>query len=268
MMIKAMGLIAFMLAVWLGIAQAEQSTEDALAAYRDMLGDENPAELWELRGQELWTEQRGPNNANLSACDLGRGAGVIDGAYAQLPRWFEDTQQVQDLEMRLVTCMTRLQGFAAEDILATRFGDGARKSDLEALAAYIAKASKGQPVHVPMTHPAEQRAYALGKAAFFYRAGPHDFACSTCHGETGKRIRLQSLPKLSDAEGARQSYTQWPAYRMTQGEVRTLGWRLYDCFRQQRLPQLKFGSEVAVALTMYLARNAEGGVMAAPSIKR
>ena len=50
--------------------------------------------------------------------------------------------------------------------------------------------------------------------------------------------------------------------------MRTIGWRLYDCFRQQRLPELRFGSEVAVGLSLYLARNAEGGVMAAPSIKR
>ncbi len=265
---KATGMVVWLLAALLGTAQAEPSTEQALADYRDMLGDENPAELWELRGEELWTQPRGPKNANLSACDLGRGPGVVDGAYAQLPRWFDDTQQVEDLEMRLVTCMTRLQGFAAAEILATRFGDGARKSDLEALAAYIAKASKGQPVRVPMSHPAEQRAYAVGKAAFFYRAGPHDFACSTCHGAVGKRIRLQTLTKLSEAEGARQSYTQLPVYRMSQGEVRTLGWRLHDCFRQQRLPQLKFGSEVAVGLSMYLAKTAEGGVMAAPSIKR
>lgn len=265
---KTIGLAAWLLAALLGTAQAEESTEDAFATSRDMLGDENPAELWELRGQELWTKPRGPKHASLSTCDLGRGAGVIDGAYAQLPRWFDDTQQVQDLEMRLVTCMTRLQGFTAENILATRFGDGERKSDLEALSVYIAKASKGQPVRVPMTHPAEQRAYVLGKAVFYYRAGPHDFACSTCHSSAGKRIRLQSLPKLNDPESTRQYYTQLPAYRMSQGEVRTLGWRLYDCFRQQRLPQLKFGSEVAVGLTMYLAKTAEGGLMAAPSIKR
>jgi sulfur-oxidizing protein SoxX len=45
-------------------------------------------------------------------------------------------------------------------------------------------------------------------------------------------------------------------------------WRLQDCFRQQRLPQLKFGSDVAIGLTMFLARNAAGGVMAAPSSRR
>ncbi|MGE3849766.1 MAG: sulfur oxidation c-type cytochrome SoxA [Gammaproteobacteria bacterium] len=251
-----------------GTARADDGTEQALEEYRDMFGDENPAELWELRGEQLWTEKRGPGQADLTACDLGLGPGVVAGAYAQLPRWFADTGRVEDLEMRLVTCITRLQGFSEEEVLARRFGDGDRKSDLEALSVYIAKASSGQAVSIPLKHPEERRAYALGEAAFFYRAGPHDFACATCHGEDGKRIRLQALNKLSEAAGARRSYTQIPAYRVSQGEVRTIGWRLYDCFRQQRLPELRFGSDVAIGLSLYLARNADGGVMAAPSIKR
>ena len=45
-------------------------------------------------------------------------------------------------------------------------------------------------------------------------------------------------------------------------------WRIGDCFRQQRLPELKYGSEAAIDLTMFLAKNAEGGKMAAPGLKR
>ncbi len=248
--------------------QAAPSTEDAIAEYHAMFGDENPAELWQIRGEALWHEKRGPRHVDMSGCDLGLGAGVIAGAYAQLPRWFEDTQQVQDLETRLVTCMTTLQGLSREEVLKIKFGDGEKKSELEALTAYVVTAAKGAEIRLPMQHPAERAAYALGQGVFYYRAGPHDFACATCHGETGKRIRLQTLPKLTEPAGAQNAYTHWPAYRVSQGELRTMEWRLQDCFRQQRLPQLKFGSEVAIGLTMFLAKTAEGGVMAAPSIKR
>jgi sulfur-oxidizing protein SoxA len=247
---------------------AEQTTEEAIAEYREMFGDENPAELWQLRGEELWKTPRGPRNADLTQCDLGRGPGVIEGAYAQLPRWFEDTQQVQDLESRLVSCMTTLQGLGRDEVLAVKFGDGAKRSELEALSAYVVSASKGHEISIPLTHPAEKVAFALGQRVFQYRAGPHDFACSTCHGEAGKRIRLQALPKLTEPAGAQEAYTHWPAYRVSQGELRTMEWRLQDCFRQQRLPQLAFGSEVAIGLTMFLAKTAEGGTMAAPSIRR
>ncbi len=252
----------------LPVAHAAADTEAAIAEYREMFGDENPAELWQLRGEALWHAQRGPKNADLTACDLGLGKGVIDGAYAQLPRWFEDTQQVQDLETRLLSCMQTLQGLQPEDVLKQKFGDGEKKSDLESLVAYVVVASKGKAITLPMQHPREQAAYALGEGVFHYRAGPHDFACATCHGEEGKRIRLQALPKLTEPKGAQEAYTHWPAYRISQGELRSMEWRLQDCFRQQRLPQLKFGSEVAIGLTMFLAKNAEGGVMAAPSIKR
>ena len=248
--------------------RAEPSSEAAIAEYRAMFGDENPAELWQIRGDELWHRKRGPKNADLSGCDLGLGAGVIDGAYAQLPRWFADTQQVQDLETRLVTCITSLQGLTRDQVLQVKFGDGDKKSELEALTAYVVAASKGQKIHVSLAHPAEQSAYALGEGVFYYRAGPHDYACATCHGEAGKRIRLQTLPKLTEAAGAQDAYTHWPAYRVSQGELRTMEWRLQDCFRQQRLPQLKFGSEVAIGLTMFLAKSAEGGILAAPAIKR
>lgn len=265
---RALSACVFILFGWVGGAHAESSTEDAIAEYRAMFGDENPAELWQIRGEELWKTRRGPKQADLTACDLGVGPGVVAGAYAQLPRWFEDTRSVQDLETRLVTCMTTLQGFTREEVLKTKFGDGEMKSDLEALVAYVVAASKGQKMNAPMTHPAEKAAYALGREVFFYRAGTHDFACATCHGAEGKRIRLQALPKLTEPAGARDAYTHWPAYRVSQGELRSMEWRLQDCFRQQRLPQLTFGSEVAIALTVYLAHNASGGELAAPAIKR
>ena len=43
--------------------------------------------------------------------------------------------------------------------------------------------------------------YALGEKMFFFRGGPHDFACATCHGDDDKRIRLQDLPNLTTKRG-------------------------------------------------------------------
>ncbi|MBL0163739.1 MAG: sulfur oxidation c-type cytochrome SoxA [Xanthomonadales bacterium] len=246
------------------------STEDALADYRAMFGDDNPAALWIARGEDLWKEARGSRKVSLAdTCDLGLGDGVIKGAYAHLPRYFADTAKVQDLESRLLTCMVKGQGMDEAPIVKNRFGDGDRKSDLEALSAYIIDASRGVAMDLPMTHAQERLAYESGKAIFFYRTGTHDFSCATCHSQSGKRIRLQELPNLSVAGAdARDTYTVWPAYRVSQGEVRTMEWRIGDCFRQQRVPELVFGSQAAIDLTMFLAKNAEGGKMAAPGLKR
>jgi sulfur-oxidizing protein SoxA len=55
---------------------------------------------------------------------------------------------------------------------------------------------------------------------------------------------------------------------VSQGELRSFQWRLNDCFRQQRFPELVFTSDASIALTMFLARNANGAVFDAPAIKR
>lgn len=263
------GAIAIALGASLVWAQST-TTEDALAEYRAMFGDDNPAALWIARGESLWKKSRGSRKVTLAdSCDLGMGKGVTKGAYAHLPRYFADTAKVQDLESRLLTCMVKGQGMDEAPIVKNRFGDGDRKSDLEALSAYIIDASRGVAIKLPMKNPQEKLAYESGKAIFFYRAGTHDFSCATCHSQSGKRIRLQELPNLSVAgDDARNTYTVWPAYRVSQGEVRTMEWRIGDCFRQQRLPELEFGSQAAIDLTMFLAKNAEGGKMAAPGLKR
>jgi sulfur-oxidizing protein SoxA len=248
--------------------RAQDSTAEGIARYRELLQDGNPADLWEVRGEGLWAEKRGPKGVSLEACDLGKGPGVVKGAYAELPRYFADADRVMDLETRLVHCMVTLQGFTLEDATKRTFGSGEKRSDFEALGAWVVSQSRGVPVSVPLAHPKEKAAYALGEKMFFYRGGPHDFSCATCHAQTGRRIRLQDLPNLTVAADARKAYATWPAYRVSQGELRTMQWRMNDCFRQQRFPELVFGSEGSIALITYLARQANGAGMDAPAIKR
>ena len=86
---------------------------------------------------------------------------------------------------------------------------------------------------------------------------------------TGQRIRLQDLPNIvGNKEDARRAYTTWPAYRVSQGELRTMQWRLYDCFRQQRWPELRVPVADLVDLITFLGVNANGAKMDAPAIKR
>jgi len=255
-------------AVAMTAALAQVSAVDEIAKYRAALQDGNPAELWEARGEDLWKAPRGPKNVSFATCDLGQGPGVVKGAYAQLPRYFTDADRVMDLETRLVHCMVTQQGYSQADAMKGPFGGPGTKSDIEALVAYVTSQSRGVKMNVPLAHAREKEAYALGEKMFVYRGGTHDFSCATCHGEDGKRIRLQDLPNLMTVAGAQKAYTTWPAYRVSQGELRTFQWRLNDCFRQQRFPELIFTSEASIALTMYLARNANGAAFDAPAIKR
>lgn len=243
--------------------------EDIFAEYRAMFGDDNPAELVEMQGEEVWNAVRGPKQASLAACDLGLGPGVMAGAYAQLPRYFADTGKVMDLETRLLHCMETLQGIDTASLRQHPYSEqGQPQTDLESLSAFIAAQSRGMPVAVPQSHPLELQAFADGAKLFNFRAGPHDFSCATCHSQPGKRIRLQALPQLNTAEGARSSFGTWPAYRISQGTVRTIEWRMADCARQQRLPGLKHGSKAAIDLITYLGVLANSAEMTAPGLKR
>ena len=91
-------------------AQAQDNTTAGIEAYREALQDGNPADLYVDSGAEIWKKKAGPKDASLEKCDLGLGPGKVKGAYAQLPRYFKDTNKVQDLESRLLTCMEKLQG--------------------------------------------------------------------------------------------------------------------------------------------------------------
>ena len=246
-----------------------QNDDNIFAQYRAMFGDDNPAELVAIQGEELWKTARGPQQVSLEACDLGLGAGVVAGVYAQLPRYFKDADRVQDLEARLAYCMVKLQGFKPEEAVAKPYSEqGQPATDMEALSAWIAGQSRGVPVALPQSHPQEKAAFELGRQLFNYRAGPYDFSCATCHSQSDKRIRLQALPNLIEAKGARSAFATWPGYRISQGAVRTMEWRVGDCVRQQRFPQLVFTSDAAIALITYMGVLAAGEPMAAPGLKR
>jgi sulfur-oxidizing protein SoxA len=232
-----------------------------------LLADGNPAELFEAKGEGIWKTKRGPKNASLEACDLGKGPGVVKGAFVELPRWFKDTQRVQDMESRLLTCMETLQGLDPVAIAKTPFGRG-EQANMEALAAWISAESRGMKMSLSQGHADERRMYELGKRAFFFRGGPMDFSCASCHGEEGKRIRLQDLPILTKSPGDGVGFAAWPAYRVSSGEMWSMQRRLNDCFRQQRFPYPGFASDVTIALAVYMGVNAKGAESIAPAIKR
>ena len=117
-------LIAAALLASFAAAAQQKSSAEGIAEYRKMLEDGNPAELFEAKGEALWKQKRGPKNATLEACDLGKGPRNVKGAFVELPRYFADTNRVQDLESRLVSCMETLQGLNPAEIANTPFGRG------------------------------------------------------------------------------------------------------------------------------------------------
>ena len=246
-------------------ASAQQSP---YADYQRMAAENAPIELYEAQGEDAWKNPQGPKNVSLESCDLGQGPGVLKGAYTGLPRYFADADRVMDLETRLLWCMTTLQGRSREEATKRVFGNADTPSEMEVLSAYIAGQSHGMPMRPGRSHPKEKAAYELGQKLFYHRAGPWDFSCASCHGQEGVRIRMSELPVLSEPKFARPLMATWPAYRVSTSSFVTLQWRMNDCYRQMRMPEPIFGSEVPVALITYMTVNAEGVPYRGPAIKR
>jgi sulfur-oxidizing protein SoxA len=252
-------------------SHAQDASEKEIERYRAMISDpmSNPGFLAVDRGEVLWSTKRGTKDVSLEGCDLGLGAGKLDGAYAKLPRYFADADKVMDLEQRLLWCMQNVQGLDTKDVVARRFSGPGRASDMEDLVAFIANKSSGMKIDVPLSHPKEMEMAAVGEELFYRRGGVMDFSCATCHGDEGKRIRLQGLPNLSKpGKQPQETMASWPTYRVSQGALRTMQHRLWDCYRQQRWPVPEYGSDGITALTVYLNKMAQGGEIAVPSIKR
>jgi L-cysteine S-thiosulfotransferase len=250
----------------------DAETEKAIEKYRQMLREDpwsNPGLLDADRGEALWKTARGPKNVSLEQCDLGKGPGKVDGAFAELPRYFADADRVMDVETRILWCMEKLQGFNAADLVKRPHpGGGQPVKELGAMATYVANKSSGMKFAAKLDAPKEKEAVALGDEFFHRRSGPFDFSCSTCHAAPGLRIRLQGLPYLENSSEAKKVVGEWPGYRVSTTHVMTMQHRLYDCYWQMRMPELQLGSDVSVALIAYLTKTAEGGEIAAPGLKR
>ena len=245
-----------------------QDAKKEIQRYQQMIAEGSPVELFELQGEELWKKPQGPKGVSLEQCDLGLGAGVVKGAYARLPRYFNDADRVMDLESRLLHCMMTLQGRTREQATLRVFGNDDRPSEMELLSAYIAGQSRGARMAPGTTHPKEKESYELGRRLFFHRAGAWDFSCASCHGEEGKRIRMQELPVLYKPEQARPVMATWPAYRVSNSQFKTMQWRLNDCYRQMRMPEPNFASDSTVALTLFLTATGKGEPYHGPGTKR
>ena len=203
---------------------------------------------------------RGPKNVSLEQCDLGKGPGKVDGAFAELPRYFADADRVMDVETRILWCMEKLQGFNRADLVKRPHpGGGQPVKDLGAIATYVASKSSGHEIRrqARRSRRRRKRSRSARRCSFAAPARsisparpatPIPACASGC-----RACRISPSPKE-----AQQGVGEWPAYRVSTTHVMTMQHRLYDCYWQMRMPELQLGSDVSVALIAYLAKTGRG----------
>jgi sulfur-oxidizing protein SoxA len=242
-------LAAFLLGV--ALAQEVDPREEAKRQKELLLqtGGILPTELIVAQGEELFF-RKGPSGKTMAECDFGLGKGVLEGAAARLPRYFLDTGRVEDLDSRIVTCMTRVQGFKPQEV---------KRSEVVAVAFYIASKSTGHRIQVRLLFPEERALYALGEQLFYARSGARDIGCATCHVTyVGRRAGV--LP-YADVLGKDQSWTHWPAYRYSNDQAWTMQDRIRACYGNIAHPQPALYSTPILALELFLAYNNNGALV-------
>lgn len=242
-----------------GAAYLTQSEQNLM-----MMAD-NPANWTIDEGKELFHQKRGPKNASMEGCDFGKGPGVLEGAYVELPRYFADANKVMDLEGRIIYCMKTLQGFTdADDAVKKHHGSD---TDQMKLQAYISAQSNGMNWNPPMNHPLEKAMRDAGEVIFNRRSGAMDFSCSGCHTDDSKRIRASVLPNVNKPDEWTKAIS-WPAFRAGQDNLRSSQHRLSECYWQMRQAEPIPASDATVAIISFWTDKARGQPAILPDMKR
>lgn len=206
----------------------------------------NPGFLWVDRGEVLFSQPTESGPACLS-CH----SDALPGVAATYPAFDNETNTVLNLEGRINQCRVKHQGAQKLDY----------ESDaLLSLTAYVALQSRGRPVAVDTSGPA-QDVYETGRRYFQTRRGQFNLSCQQCHTENwGKRLRGDTL---SQGHG-----NGFPAYRLEWEAFGSLHRRLRDCDTGVRAAPLPYGDPLYIAVELYLAERAIGLEMESPAVRR
>jgi sulfur-oxidizing protein SoxA len=209
----------------------------------------NPGMLWVLQGEKLWAEQVGAAGRSCADCH-GDARNSMKGVAARYPRFDATFARPLDLEQRINRCRSEHQRAEA---LAWE------SEDLLALAAFVARQSRGLPIAVP-TGPESRPFLDLGKELFRQREGQLNLSCGQCHDDNwGKRLAGNIIPQGHP--------TGYPIYRLEWQSLGSLQRRLRGCMSGVRAQPFDYGAPQAVALEFYLMERARGMPMDAPAVR-
>lgn len=243
------GLLLLAAAAW---AQAPRRSgfADMAPATQAMQQDDtaNPAMLWVLEGETLWTTRAG--SAERSCADCHGQAASMRGVATRYPAHDAATGQPIDLAGRVQQCR-------AERQLAAPWP---RESQpLLALGAYLGLQSRGLPI-APPDDPRLAPALALGEALYSERRGQLDLSCAQCHDDhAGQRLAGSVIPQAHP--------TGYPLYRLEWQAVGSLQRRLRNCMVGVRSEPFAYGAAEYIALELFLMRRAGGMLLETPAVR-
>ena len=194
-----------------------RSGYDTMSADTKAMQDDdaaNPASLWVLEGETLWSAKAA---IGKSCADChGDAAQSMKGVAARYPAFDGKLNKTIDLDQRINLCRAEHQN-------ATPFAPESR--DLLALSAFVARQSRGMPI--VQDDPKMQPAVDAGRALFEERAGQLELSARNATTTNwGKQLAGSLIPQAHP--------TGYPIYRLEWQSLGSLQRRLRNCLFGQR----------------------------------
>lgn len=209
----------------------------------------NPAMLWVLDGEELWRRKTGAAARACADCH-GEAAASMRGVAARYPAFNTARARPINLEQRINLCRTERQQAPA---LAYE------GRDLLALAAFVARQSRGLPIEIAIDERTRPFLDA-GRETFHRRQGQLNLACNQCHDELwGKKLVGNPIPQAHP--------TGYPLYRLEWQGLGSLHRRLRNCLVGIRAEPYAYGAPEFVELELYLMWRARGMKLESPAVR-
>jgi sulfur-oxidizing protein SoxA len=209
----------------------------------------NPAMLWVLEGGALWTRKTGAAGRACADCH-GDARVTMKGVAARHPAFDAAQGRPINLEQRINACRTDRQG-------APPLAYEGR--DLLALAAYVARQSRGLPIEIAIDQRTQPFLEA-GRAIYDRRQGQLNLACGQCHDANwGRQLAGNVIPQAHP--------TGYPLYRLEWQGLGSLQRRLRNCLVGIRAEPYEYGAPELVQLELYLMWRARGMTFQAPAVR-
>lgn len=209
---------------------------------------DNPGMLFVDAAREMWSEAMGPEGESCASCH--EDPEELRGVRAVYPKWDEEREEVQTLEMQVNECVTERMG--AEPLEY----DGKAMTNMIALLSSV---SRGMPVDVAIDGPA-QSTWEQGKEIYYTRYGQLELACASCHEDNyDNMIRADHL--------SQGHINGFPTYRLNSGSLVPTHNRFKGCIRDTRAETFAVGSPEFIALELYVASRGNGLHVEGPAVR-
>ena len=209
----------------------------------------NPGVLWVLDGETLWNARAGAEGRACADCH-GDARESMKGVAARYPAYDAARARPVNLPQRIDICRTERQ--KAPPLAPESKG-------ALALAAYVARQSRGLPIAVEIDGR-NRPFFEAGREAFLRRQGQLNLSCAQCHDDNwNKRLAGNAITQAHP--------NGYPLYRLEWQGLGSLSRRLRNCLIGTRAQAYDYNDVEAVNLELFLMWRARGMKMEAPAIR-